>query len=309
MERKQQQQKDQARLVEIREKKLLQAVINAVPTPIFFKDAEGRYLGCNRAFENYIGKSSSELIGRGVFELFEESLAQVYYEADKSLFDSGGHQVYEAQVEYADGSIRDVVFHKAVFEAEDENIDGIVGAILDITERKRAEEMYRRMAFTDALTGLDNRLSMMRDLEHALDRTLRTDKSLALLLLDLDRFKEVNDTHGHPAGDEVLREVARRLRQVVRKSDLVSRLGGDEFAIVIEDITGIDQVLQVAEKVIKSLSSEIRYKDLTLSIGTSIGIALVPEHADDIETLIRYADMELYRAKAEGRNRYSLYSV
>lgn len=123
---------------------LLQAIINAIPAPIFFKDATGRYLGCNGAFEEFVGRSSDELVGKEVFELWDRELAQVYYEADKALFDRGGKQIYEANVKYADGSIRDIVFHKAVFEVENGE-SGIVGVMLDITDRKNAEaELAKR---------------------------------------------------------------------------------------------------------------------------------------------------------------------
>ncbi|WP_167631723.1 GGDEF domain-containing protein [Mariprofundus ferrooxydans] len=292
---------------EIQEKYLLQAVINAVPAPIFFKDNEGRYLGCNRAFEQYTGKTRGELIGKGVYELFDRDLARVYFEADKALFESREHQVYEAQVEYADGSVRDVMFHKAVFQASHENVEGIVGAILDITDRKKAEKMYQEMALTDALTGLDNRLSMMNHLEHAFDRTLRSKSSLALLMLDLDNFKEINDSYGHPVGDAFLMEAADRLKHVVRKADVVGRLGGDEFAIMLEDITDITQVTHVAEKILGQFARPVEIDGHTLSMGGSIGIAMVPAHADSVESLMKHADIALYQTKAKGKGTYCVY--
>ncbi|PIX54596.1 MAG: sensor domain-containing diguanylate cyclase [Zetaproteobacteria bacterium CG_4_9_14_3_um_filter_54_145] len=292
---------------EIQEKYLLQAVINAVPTPIFFKDSEGRYLGCNRAFEAYTGKTRGELIGKGVYELFERELAQVYFEADKALFESREHQVYEAQVAYADGSVRDVMFHKAVFQASHENVEGIVGAILDITDRKKAEKMYQDMALTDALTGLDNRLSMMNHLGHAFDRTLRSNSSLALLMLDLDNFKEINDSYGHPAGAAFLREAAGRLKRSVRKADVVSRLGGDEFAIILEDITDIAQATHVAEKILAQFAQPVEIDGHCLTMGGSIGIAMVPAHADSVTSLMKHSDIALYLAKAKGKGGYSVY--
>lgn len=199
------------------------------------------------------------------------------------------------------------MFHKAVFHAELENVDGIVGVILDITERKQAEKMYQQMALTDALTGLDNRLSMMSHLEHSLAITRRAGTSTALLLLDLDDFKDVNDNYGHPVGDALLKEVACRLKSVVRASDLVARLGGDEFAITLEQVADVSQSIHVAEKVIAQVAQPLQLEGVHVNIGVSIGIAFAPEHADSVEALMKYADISLYRAKGQGKNCYSIY--
>ena len=210
----------------------MQAVIDAAPTPIFYKDAEGRYLGCNKAFEEYIGLSRDALIGKSVFELFDDELAKIYFEADKALFDSEGTQMYEAKVKYADGSIHDVMFHKAYFHAEDASVEGIVGSILDITERKKAEKALEQLAHTDNLTGLDNRYSLMKSLERSLLCQKRENFRLAFLMLDLDGFKQVNDSFGHPTGDSLLKEVAKKLKNTFRESDIIARVGGDEFSVI-----------------------------------------------------------------------------
>lgn len=289
------------------DKTVLQAVINAVPAPIFFKDDQGRYLGCNRAFEEYIGMKRSEVVGHTVFELFDSELARVYTEADNELFKRGGEQVYEAQVRYADGSIRDVMFHKAVFNAEADGISGLVGVILDITERKQMELQYRELALTDTVTKIDNRFSLQRNLQAAMDRLQRLGTPVALMLLDLDDFKGINDNLGHFSGDAVLREVASRLTAAIRKTDSVARLGGDEFAILIQDVSQSGDIETFADKILRTSQIPIELGDQTVYTYFSIGIALAPEHAQDSDSLMNCADKALYRAKSLGKNGFQIY--
>lgn len=293
----------------IREANLLQAVINAVPVPIFFKDAEGLYLGCNAAFEEYVGLSKDELVGKSVFELFAPDLARIYYEADKALYDQQGMQKYEAQVTYADGSVRDVMFHKAHFFAETENISGLVGAILDITERKRVERELEKRALTDSLTGLDNRASLLKDLDHAIKLAKRSQRSIAFMMLDIDDFKRVNDTFGHPTGDALLVEAGNRLKASVRESDLVARLGGDEFAVVLEDsVDGEETIIPVAEKIIKSFDTPFYVDGHELQVGVSVGIACTPLDGENTLELMKIADIALYRVKAQNKGKYQFFS-
>jgi len=292
----------------VEEANLLQAVINAVPTPIFFKDAEGRYLGCNKAFENYVGLSKQELVGKTVFELFDPKLAEIYHHADLALYESRGEQNYETQVTYADGSIRDVMFHKAVFHAQSEDIDGIVGAILDITERKKAENELEKLALTDTLTGLDNRYSMLRELKHALKRSKRTKTQVAFLMLDLDDFKHVNDTYGHPTGDALLVEAAFRIKYAVRDSDIIARIGGDEFAIVLEGIHDEKTIHQVADKINAAFSTALCVDGHNLKMNVSMGISCSPMDSNVFDELMKMADIALYRAKANGKGCYQFFS-
>lgn len=285
----------------IREFTLLQSVINAIPAPVFFKDASGIYLGCNRAFEAFVGKRRDELIGRGVFELWEHSLAQRYFDADDALITSGGTQVYEAQVEYADGSLHDVLFHKSVFHAKAENIRGLVGVMLDITERKRAEHKLEKLATTDALTALHNRHYLYEALDAACRRAKRNGSYLAVLFLDLDGFKAINDAHGHAMGDQLLIEVAGALRESVRETDLIARLGGDEFVILIENQGASGSSERIAQKIIDRLGQPFQIQGEHLTIGTSIGIARYPRNGSDSQSLIKNADVALYEAKARGK--------
>ncbi|OUR80404.1 histidine kinase [Colwellia psychrerythraea] len=284
----------------------MQAVINAAPTPIFYKDAEGRYLGCNKAFEEYIGLSRGQLIGKSVFELFDEELARVYFEADNALFERKGTQIYEAKVDYADGSTHDVMFHKAYFHAQDEGVEGIVGSILDITERKKAEELLEQLALTDSLTGLDNRYSLMKSLQHSLLRQHRENFTLAFLMLDLDGFKQINDNYGHPVGDTLLIEVAKKLKSNFRESDVIARVGGDEFSVILENISSTESLTRLVNKVLAEFREPFVIDNKKLTIGVSIGIAVSSSIECSSEDIIKQADAALYQVKNSGKGSYHL---
>ncbi|MBW7858255.1 MAG: diguanylate cyclase, partial [Leptonema sp. (in: Bacteria)] len=182
---------------------------------------------------------------------------------------------------------------------------GAVAILLDITERKLVEEAMAFHAYHDTLTGLPNRRRLAERLRQIQLRAERLSEKYAVLFLDLDRFKEVNDTHGHRAGDLVLLEVANRIRSVLRKDDALCRQGGDEFIIVLPGIRHPADVINVAEKLITSLSQPIAVDDFVCRIGASIGISLFPEHDLRSDRLIQLADKALYKAKVRGRGGYA----
>ncbi len=225
---------------------VFQAILDGIPAPIFYKDAEGVYRGCNRAFVEYLGRSREEIIGRTVYDVAPQALAETYDAADRALLASRGVQIYESAVRYADGSIRDVIFHKGVFLDERGEVGGQVGTILDITACKRAEKAQReseeRLAYQslfDALTGLPNRVLFERRLKEAL-ASASSDSGFALLFIDLDRFKSVNDTLGHGAGDALLQQVASRLAEHMRVGDTLARMGGDEFTCILGEVRDVE---------------------------------------------------------------------
>lgn len=189
-----------------------------------------------------------------------------------------------------------------------DDISGLVLVLYDVTERKRYEEKLRHNAIHDHLTELPNRSLFFDRLNMALAQAQRDTHRLAILMLDLDEFKKVNDTHGHNAGDKLLQSVSCRLIHMFRKADTIARLGGDEFVLLLPEIPVLEVAKNVAERVVLSFQKPFEFDNLKISITASVGIAVYPEDGNDADTLIKSADIAMYRAKADGRNRYHVYS-
>ena len=191
-----------------------------------------------------------------------------------------------------------------------EKVDGtILGRALRYAmERKQTEQSLRQLAYYDQVTGIPNRTLFKDRVGHALTRSKRDDGQLALMFCDLDKFKCVNDKHGHDAGDYLLKEVARRLTDAVRESDTVARLGGDEFAVLLERAATLDQITAVARRIVGCLAEPVLYNGEELRVGTSVGIAIHPEHGFTTDGLLKSADMALYEAKGAGRGCYRIFN-
>jgi len=427
----------------------LQNIVDAIPVPIFYKDLQGRYLGCNQAFEEILGKSREEIVGRTVYEVAPSDLAGVYHKADLDLMASQGKQLYEAKVLLGDGLRHDIIFHKAVFRNPSGEVSGMVGSMLDISEQKQSEnnlqqsedryrafitictegiwrgeisppvpvtmlhkdqvaafidnlsiaecndalariygfnaaseivgrrtrefydldqvqdvlekfvesgyslhdyeirqydrygheiwisstlvgvvengqvgrlwgtrrditEKKRQLAALeyqanhDPLTGLPNRFYLKQKLEMHLGM-LKDHGQVALFMLDLDRFKEVNDTLSHHAGDLLLIEFAKRLQNVLTGvGGEIARLGGDEFAIIYTRVRNERDLFWLAELMLRTMQSPFDIENIKVEIEASLGIAVAPAHGVTTSSLLRCADVAMYRAKKEMK-RYCLY--
>jgi diguanylate cyclase (GGDEF)-like protein/PAS domain S-box-containing protein len=282
----------------------IQQLIEAVPQPIFFKDTEGRYLGVNRAWERFFGIAREKFIGKSVFELYpnDPELARTHHARDVELFSKPGSQSYEAAIRDAQGELRQTIYNKATFNRADGSVAGLIGTITDITEQRRVEEQVRHMAHHDALTQLPNR-SLLRDrVGQAIAKAKRNDEVLALLFIDLDRFKTINDSLGHSVGDRLLQAVAARLLGCTRAADTVARIGGDEFVVLLGDLDHPETARHVAQKLLEALSAPLELDGHSVQVTPSIGIAVYPRDGEDVETLMRNADTAMYHAKRVGRN-------
>ncbi|MSP67335.1 MAG: diguanylate cyclase [Alphaproteobacteria bacterium] len=203
--------------------------------------------------------------------------------------------------------VRQLVFSAGVLHGADGRDEGVLASVIDMTEQRRMEEAMLHMAQHDSLTGLPNRALFNDRVQQALAQAGRTGQQVAALLLDLDRFKHVNDMLGHVVGDQLLQAVAERLRLCTRRSDSVARLGGDEFAIIASNLDSSEMIEVLARRVIESLSQPFLLDGNEVHSGASIGITLYPADTRDANELLRFADMALYRAKDVGRGTYAYY--
>jgi len=280
----------------------IQNAIDTLPSPIFIKDGDCRYIACNRAFEKYIGLPRTEIIGATVHDVAPAELAAIYDKADRDLLADGGTQTYEALVRYADGSHHDVIFYKSVFYSAEGKSDGISGLILDITERKRLENELAKAAREDFLTGAVNLRTFYELADQEFARFKRMGEAFSLLVLDLDRFKMINDTLGHEAGDDALRKFVQIVRANLREQDIFARTGGDEFRLLLPG-TPQSGAMLLAER-IRDEVSRVSLHAANGSVAFSMSAGLCCSHPDDagIDDIVRRADAALYEAKAAGRN-------
>ncbi|TAK33966.1 MAG: PAS domain S-box protein [Chloroflexota bacterium] len=288
--------------------RFLQVLIDAVPAPIFYRDTDGVYLGCNAAYETTLGHPKEQVVGKTVYDLFPQPLADSYRAADLELYKRGGVQMYEARSHYADGTDHDVIFYKATFQNADGSLGGLVGTMLDITERKRLEEELANrfdeavyLADHDPVTGLLNHRSIHARLEQEVHRGRRHGRQVSVVVMDLDEFKLFNDTYGHPVGDEVLQQIAALLRENARETDLLGRYGGDEFTVILPD-TNTEGAMVLAER-FRSALAQHPYQapdGLGIPIRMSFGIATYPTNAGQSRELISCADANLYQSKQRG---------
>ncbi len=238
-----------------------------------------------------------------------DDLAQL--ELDRRMHFNGVVPTYlnEHRVRCKDGSWKWVLSRGMVISRD---ADGkplrMIGTHTDITERKNAEALVRKQAFFDTLTGLPNRRMLRDRLEQEIKKCKRDKQQLAILFIDLDHFKEVNDTLGHDSGDQLLVEAALRISQCVRQSDTVARMGGDEFTVILTDIAASAQLEPVLQKLLRSLDNVFQLGSEQVFVSASIGITLYPSDATEIEELYKNADQALYVAKGEGRNRFSFFT-
>jgi diguanylate cyclase (GGDEF)-like protein/PAS domain S-box-containing protein len=291
-------------------KQFLNSIIENIPIAVVVKDVTTRkFILVNRTFEAMLKVSRAEVLGKTVFDIYRTKDAERTDAADNAALaaDIGAHS-NDYEIEMPGGESRILATNRIVVRDSEGNAKHLVVVIDDITERKKSEQRIAFMAHHDVLTGLPNRLSVMEKIEEAVARHRRRGDSFAILLLDLDRFKHVNDTLGHAVGDALLRETASRLKASLRETDVLARLGGDEFAIVQDSENNQREAASaLANRVIEIVSRPFKIEGNEVNIATSVGIALGPEHATNSDSLMKMADLALYRAKSAGRNGYRFF--
>ncbi|QSA98495.1 bifunctional diguanylate cyclase/phosphodiesterase [Methylococcus sp. EFPC2] len=276
---------------------------------VMVTDASERILIVNRAFCEITGYSAEEVLGQTPRVLNSGHQDAAFFEAMWARIEATGHWQGEISNRRKNGEVYPQMLSISSVQDESGQVTQYVGVFSDVSQLKNAASRLDFLAHHDPLTGLPNRLLLYARLEHSLDVARRERKSLALLMLDLDRFKDVNDSYGHLAGDELLQKVAQRLTSRLRGIDTVTRLGGDEFSVLLDDLSHPQDAALVATEIIESLGEPWRLSNCAeVRIGASVGISLFPEHGKTSEELLKNADAALYRAKSEGRGNFKYFS-
>jgi diguanylate cyclase (GGDEF)-like protein/PAS domain S-box-containing protein len=284
-----------------------QTHLDVAGTIIVALDRDGRVVLLNRTGHDLLRYLDGELVGRDWFDVCvperERGVARSTFRALMAGRLVPSTETHEGAVLTNDGEERVIMWHNTVLRDGDGTISATLSSGIDITERRHAEDRIAHLAYHDGVTELPNRALVAEHLELALARARRAGRSVALLHLDLDDFKLVNDSFGHVAGDEMLLEVSRRLLRRRRESDLLARHGGDEFLLLIADIDGEAQQVArgAAEGLLGALADPFAVGDAEFHLGASVGIGVFPQDADDAETLLRHAGAAMYQAKAAGR--------
>jgi len=275
---------------------------------VMIADAANRVVAVNRAFVEITGYGADDLIGRTPEVLRSSRQDEAFYRRIGGAIKEHGHWQGELWDRRKNGEDYPAWLSISVVKDDDGQVTHHVSVFSDITVLKESEARLDQLAHHDPLTGLPNRLLLNARAEHALARACRNEKQMAVLFLDLDRFKYINDTLGHPAGDLLLQQVAERLRKCVRDEDTISRVGGDEFTVVLENLEDAGAASTVARKILGALSEKIVLFGHEVFVTCSIGISLYPRDGKDIVTLFKNADSALYRAKDQGRDTYQFYT-
>jgi diguanylate cyclase (GGDEF)-like protein/PAS domain S-box-containing protein len=304
----------------------LHRIINTIPDPIFVKDKHHRWVVLNEAYAKFVGASLEDLLGKTAHDVFPQAEADLFLTRDEETFLQSREREDEEVLTDLFGEVHYIATKRSLHRDSGGNVF-LVGVIRDITLRKTREEALERakqelsasneelrqsqtrlhyLANHDALTGLPNRSLFHEKLQDAVNWADQGDRVIALLFIDLDGFKQVNDTLGHSVGDQLLKSVARRLVSCLRASDTVARLGGDEFTVILPGSLRLADVERVASKVIYTLAQPFNFNGHSVEISGSVGISLYPDPCQTLEDLIDTADTAMYEAKASGKNRYTV---
>lgn len=284
------------------------AVFDNTLEAIMVTDRKQNIIAVNQAYTKITGYSQEDVIGKTP-RLHQSGYHEgaFYKRLWRSLAETGQWQG-EIWNKRKDGEVYPAWENISTVRDETGKVSNYVSIFSDISAIKDAERRLSELAFSDTLTGLNNRLAFSNTLEQALQRANRRKRKIALLFLDLDRFKLINDTLGHDAGDMLLKKIAQRLKLCVRAEDTVARIGGDEFIVLVEGIVHSEDASLLAKKIISSVSEPVRLNTQEIVTSASVGVCIYPDDANTIQKLFKAADTAMYRAKAHGRNTFEFYT-
>lgn len=286
---------------------LLARALASIANAIFITDNAGHIIWANEAFCRLSGYSRDEVLGHTPSLLQSGQQDSHFYRRLWRTIQSGKVWHQEVVNKRKDGTLYAVEELITPLYGSDGHISHFIAIQHDLGKRRQRNRRQQFLAYHDSLTGLINRPRFMEQLEDAMTQSQRDRCLMALLFIDLDYFKEINDHYGHAVGDMLLKAVAKRLRNCVRADDIVARLGGDEFTVIEKQLAQSEPAAQMAEKLVAAISRPYRLANHPLEIGASIGVALYPEDGDTPTQLLEHADAAMYRAKQTGRNRWCRY--
>lgn len=296
-------------MVPARTDQIFEGIVETIREPLLVLDRDLRVVTVSRSFYEFFKVKPEETVGQFIYDLGDKQwdISKLRELLETILPQQTAFDNYEVEHDFVTIGRRTLLLNARQIEREVGKERIILLAIEDITERKKYEEKIQQMAFHDSLTGLPNRKLFSDRLGIVLAQAKRNKKKVGIVMLDLDNFKDVNDTLGHDVGDILLKAVAERLSGTLRKSDTVARFGGDEFVLIFPDMEVIEEAIQVVQKIIDRFHKPFLIDTHQLVVTTSIGIAVYPNDGMDEEILMKNADIAMYQAKQAGRARYQLY--
>jgi len=285
-----------------------EVLLNAIPDLIWLKDPNGIYLFCNKAFERLYGAKEQVIVGKSDYAFVNFQLADFFRTHDIIAMDAKEPVRNEEELSFKEDGYNGL-FETIKTPVYDQNSEllGVLGVSRDITARRENEEKIQKLEYFDPLTSLPNKLQLRLRVEHDLNIVQRNNEQLAVLFIDFDHFKNINDTLGHATGDELLVKVSKRLKPLLRQVDTLSRQGGDEFVVILPGVS-VDDAAHMAKRLLQAIEQPIKLETTELIVTASIGIALYPNDGEDIDTLFKSADAAMYLAKQNGRNNYRFFT-
>ncbi|MEW6646231.1 MAG: EAL domain-containing protein [Pseudomonadota bacterium] len=285
------------------------AVFESTAEGVMIIGVDGRIVAVNNAFVAITGYSQDEALGKTITLLHADAEGDTLFQGVWPQVHQTGQWQGEARARRKNGESFPQWITVSAVRDERGAVTHYVLVFTDITVLKRSQQQLDHLAHHDPLTDLPNRVLFNMRLTHALSHARRNGQRVGVLFLDLDRFKDVNDTLGHPVGDALLQQVAQRFQQRMRETDTIARTGGDEFIVIAEDVAAASDLAQVAQKLLDVFQETFHVGGSDIHLGASIGISLFPDDGDDAETLVKNADIAMYRAKERGRNIFQFYTA
>jgi len=285
-------------------------LVKTIPQGIQENDTNGIITFSNPAHSRMHGYEEEALVGKPIWEMLAsvEEREELRQYLEILVREQPPPTPYTTQDRTKDGRVIDVQIDWDYKHDKDGKVSGFISVISDFTEHKKAEETISKMAYFDQLTGLPNRVLLSDRLNHMLAQGQRYKELAAILFLDIDNFKHINDTVGHDEGDNMLKDVSKRLNKHVRACDTLARHGGDEFIILIQDLKKVENVINIVERIFSEFNEPFILNGQEFFITTSIGISIYPDDGEDKDTLLKNADIAMYRAKEDGKNTYQLFT-